>query len=81
MVDVNVKEYNTKFLQYLNFVPYIIESKPVLIGRYIWGLVNEIRDLVKMSKPQTLDSAMEMAGILTNKLIRTREKEEIRKLT
>ena len=35
MVDVNVREYNTKFLQYLKLVPYLTESKSVMIGRYI----------------------------------------------
>ncbi|XP_076941888.1 uncharacterized protein LOC143611584 [Bidens hawaiensis] len=72
----NLKDYNTKFLEYYRIVPHLVTPENNKVTRYIWGLPKEIRDMVRSSLPQTIDSAMELAGYMMNGLIRTREEEK-----
>ncbi|XP_076893089.1 uncharacterized protein LOC143545013 [Bidens hawaiensis] len=75
VVGTNLKDYNTKFLEYCRIVPHLVTPENNKVTRYIWGLPKEIRDMVRSSLPQTIDSAMELAGYMMNGLIRTREEE------
>ena len=52
-------------------VPALASPESVLISRYIWGLVREIRDLVKSAIPQTIEETVELANTLTDGLVRT----------
>ncbi|KAK1427604.1 hypothetical protein QVD17_16293 [Tagetes erecta] len=73
MIGTNLKDYNTKFFEYSRFVPHLVTPEENMINRYIWGLVSEIRDTVKVAMPTTIDSAVELAGMMTDGMIRTRE--------
>ena len=80
MIDVNCREYTTTFFEYARMVPTLASPEPVLISRYIWGLVSEIRDIVKAVRPQTIEEAVELANMLTDGLIRTREENKKKEL-
>ncbi|KAJ0588492.1 putative transcription factor interactor and regulator CCHC(Zn) family [Helianthus annuus] len=85
MVDVDCRKYTTTFFEYARVVPTLASPEPVLISRYIWGLISEIRNIVKAAKPRTIDDAMDLANTLTDELVRTREenrrKEVAQKIT
>ncbi|XP_076937482.1 uncharacterized protein LOC143605140 [Bidens hawaiensis] len=76
VVGTNLKDYNTKFLEYCRIVPHLVTLENNKVTRYIRGLPKEIRDMVRSSLPQTIDSAMELAGYMMNGFIRTREEEK-----
>ncbi|KAJ0524352.1 putative retrotransposon gag domain-containing protein [Helianthus annuus] len=73
MTGVDSKGYTTLFFEYARIVPTLASPKPVLISRYIWGLISEIRHVVKAARPQTIEEAVELANTLTDELVRTRE--------
>ncbi|KAJ0475185.1 putative transcription factor interactor and regulator CCHC(Zn) family [Helianthus annuus] len=85
MVDVDCRKYTTTFFEYARVVPTLASPEPVLISRYIWGLISEIRNIVKAAKPRTIDDAVDLANTLTDELVRTREenrrKEVAQKIT
>ena len=76
MIGVNYREFTTKFFEYARMVPALASPEPVLISRYIWGLVSEIRDLVKAARPQTIGETVELANTLTDGLIRIQEENQ-----
>ncbi|KAJ0766182.1 putative nucleotidyltransferase, Ribonuclease H [Helianthus annuus] len=73
MVDVNCRGYTSKFFEYARIVPTLASPEPVLISRYICGLISEIRNIVKAARPCTIDDAVELANTLIDELVRTRE--------
>ncbi|KAK1410455.1 hypothetical protein QVD17_36992 [Tagetes erecta] len=73
MIGDDIQSYNTKILEYSRFVPHLVTPEYNFISRYIWGLVSEIRDTVKAAMPNTIESAMELAGLMTDSMIRTRD--------
>ena len=80
MTGVNCKGYTTTFFEYARIVPNLASPEPVLISRYIWGLVSEIRHVVKAARPQTIEEAVELANTLTDELVRTQEENQKKNL-
>ncbi|KAJ0505471.1 putative nucleotidyltransferase, Ribonuclease H [Helianthus annuus] len=80
MMDVNCRGYTAKFLEYARIVPTLASPEPILISRYIWGLISEIRDIVKAARPRTIDDAVELANTLTDGLVHTREENRKKEL-
>ena len=62
--------YVNRFLEFVPFVSHLVTPEANAINRYIWGLIPEIRGVVKSSRPATLDAAMEMGGTLTDDYVR-----------
>ncbi|KAK1419615.1 hypothetical protein QVD17_28835 [Tagetes erecta] len=83
MNGTNLKEYTKKFFEYARFVPHLVTPEQNMISRYIWGLAPEIRDTVKAARTITIDSTVELAGMMVDGMIRTRnenkKKEVIKK--
>ncbi|KAI3704673.1 hypothetical protein L1987_74900 [Smallanthus sonchifolius] len=76
MVGTNDREYTTKFFEYARLAPHLAKPESVLITRYIYGLVPEIRDLVKVVSPKTIESTVELTGTMTAGLIRNIEEKK-----
>ncbi|KAD5802861.1 hypothetical protein E3N88_14221 [Mikania micrantha] len=76
MVGAGHREYTSKYFEYARLVPHLVTPESNLISCYIWGLVSEIRDMVKAAMPQTIDSAVELAGLLTDGMVRTQEEKK-----
>ncbi|KAD5317282.1 hypothetical protein E3N88_17228 [Mikania micrantha] len=76
MIGAGHREYTSKYFEYARLVPHLVTPESNLISRYIWGLVSEIRDMVKAAMPQTIDSAVELAGLLTDGMVRTQEEKK-----
>ncbi|KAJ0527131.1 putative nucleotidyltransferase, Ribonuclease H [Helianthus annuus] len=75
MLGVDCRGYTSTFFEYARVVPTLASPEPVLISRYIWGLISEIRNIVKAARPRTIDDAVELANTLTDELIRTRDED------
>ncbi|XP_076893709.1 uncharacterized protein LOC143545772 [Bidens hawaiensis] len=73
VVGTNLKEYNTKFLEYCRIVPHLVTPEVNKVTRYIYGLPIEIHDLVRSHMPSSMESAMELAGYLMDGVIRNRD--------
>ncbi|KAI3807632.1 hypothetical protein L1987_23564 [Smallanthus sonchifolius] len=73
MIGTNHQEYSTKLLEYARIVPHIATPESNLIKRYIWGLIGEICDMVKVVNCENLDDAMDLGASLTSSLIRNQE--------
>jgi len=73
MIGVKCREYTTKFFEYARMVPALASPESILISRYIWGLVGEIRDMVKVARSQTIEETVELANTLTDGLVRTQD--------
>lgn len=74
------REYTSKFYEYSRLVPHLVTPASNAISKYIYGLVSEIRDNVKSAFPQTLESAVEIAGVLTEGMVRTHEEKKEKEL-
>ncbi|XP_076951424.1 uncharacterized protein LOC143624762 [Bidens hawaiensis] len=75
VIGTNIKEYNTKFLEYCRLVPHLVTPKYNKVTRYIYGLPKEIRDHVRSHMPATTESAIKLAGYLMECMIRNHEEE------
>ncbi|KAF5807615.1 putative retrotransposon gag domain-containing protein [Helianthus annuus] len=62
MVGVDCRGYTSTFFEYARVVPTLASPEPVLISRYIWGLISEIRNIVKAARPRTIDDAVELTN-------------------
>ncbi|KAJ0714017.1 putative transcription factor interactor and regulator CCHC(Zn) family [Helianthus annuus] len=80
MIGVDCQGYTSTFFEYARVVPSLASPEPVLISRYIWGLIGEIRNIVKAARPRTIDDAVELANTLTDELVRTREEDRKKEL-
>ncbi|KAJ0818129.1 putative transcription factor interactor and regulator CCHC(Zn) family [Helianthus annuus] len=80
MTGVDCRGYTSTFFEYARVVPTLASPEPVLISRYIWGLISEIRSIVKAARPRTIDDAVELANTLTDELVRTREEDRKKEL-
>ncbi|XP_076881944.1 uncharacterized protein LOC143530236 [Bidens hawaiensis] len=76
IVGTNLKEYNTKFLEYCRIVPHLVTPEINKVTCYIYGLPIEIRDLVRSHMPSSTESAMELAGYLMDGMIRNRDEKK-----
>ncbi|KAM0035301.1 putative RNA helicase transcription factor interactor and regulator CCHC(Zn) family [Helianthus debilis subsp. tardiflorus] len=80
MTGVDCRGYTSTFFEYARVVPSLASPESVLISRYIWGLISEIRNIVKAARPRTIDDAVELANTLADELVRTREEDRKKEL-
>ncbi|XP_076934328.1 uncharacterized protein LOC143600560 [Bidens hawaiensis] len=81
MEGSDLKDYNSKFFAYSRLVPQLVTPESEKINQYIWGLNSKIRDVVKAAMPTTMDLATELAGVLTEGMMRTLKEKEKNKVT
>ncbi|KAK1427944.1 hypothetical protein QVD17_16705 [Tagetes erecta] len=62
--------YTNKFNELSRLVPHLVTPESKRIGRYVWGLIPQIRGMVKSAKPGTFQSTVELAGALTDEVVR-----------
>ena len=62
--------YTNRFHELARLVPHLVTPENKRIERYIWGLVPQIRGFVRASKPATLQSAIMLAGTMTDDVVR-----------
>ncbi|KAK1435856.1 hypothetical protein QVD17_01627 [Tagetes erecta] len=72
MKGTDHKKYTERFLELVGLLPEFTGSESKRVGRYIWGVIPEIRGDLRTSKPSTLQAAVDLAAELTEDLIRAR---------
>ncbi|KAI3773630.1 hypothetical protein L1987_48160 [Smallanthus sonchifolius] len=70
MDGAEILDYTTRFQELSRVVPHLVTPEPKRIERYIWGLVPHIRGMVTSAKPTTMQSVIQLAGELTDEMVR-----------
>ncbi|GJZ39167.1 reverse transcriptase domain-containing protein, partial [Tanacetum coccineum] len=70
MVGANHVTYTDRFHELAKQVPHLVTPESSRIKRYIHGLIPQILGMLRATQPTTIQSAILMAGILTNEAIR-----------
>ncbi|XP_071714509.1 uncharacterized protein [Rutidosis leptorrhynchoides] len=64
----DITEYTKRFLELALLCPELVTTEAKKIERYVWGLSKEIQGNVTSSKPETLQSAIQMAHNLMDQI-------------
>nr|GEV93016.1 putative reverse transcriptase domain-containing protein [Tanacetum cinerariifolium] len=70
MVAANHVAYTSRLHKLAKLVPHLVTPKSSRIERYINGLAPQIRGMLRMTQPTTIQSAILTAGILTDEAVR-----------
>ena len=70
MVGTDHTAYTDRFHELARLVPHMVTPESKRIERYIYGLVPEIRGMVKATEPPTIQSAILKAATLTDEMVR-----------
>nr|GEW99375.1 50S ribosomal protein L19-2, chloroplastic-like [Tanacetum cinerariifolium] len=70
MVGANHAPYTYRFHELAKLVPHLVTLESKRIGKYIHGLVSQIRRMLRATQPTTIQSAILTARILTNETVR-----------
>ncbi|KAJ9544040.1 hypothetical protein OSB04_023747 [Centaurea solstitialis] len=70
MVGMEVDKYTERFHELAKLVPHMVTPEEKRIDRYIWGLALEIRGMVTLANPTTIQNAVVLANRLTNDVVR-----------
>ncbi|GKC97811.1 reverse transcriptase domain-containing protein [Tanacetum coccineum] len=70
MIGANHVAYTDRFHELAKLVPHLFTPKSSRIKRYINGLALQIRGMLRVTQPTTIQSAILTAGILTDKAVR-----------
>ncbi|GKD03781.1 putative reverse transcriptase domain-containing protein [Tanacetum coccineum] len=69
MVGANHVAYTDRFHELAKLVPHLVTPESSRIKRYIAGLALEIRGMLRVTQPTTIQSAILKAGILTDEAV------------
>ncbi|GJV45980.1 putative reverse transcriptase domain-containing protein [Tanacetum coccineum] len=69
MVGANHAAYTDRFHELAKLVPHLVTSESARIKRYVAGLAPEIRAMLKVTQPTTIQNVILRAGILTDEAI------------
>ncbi|GKD65305.1 putative reverse transcriptase domain-containing protein [Tanacetum coccineum] len=70
MVGANHVAYTNRFYELAKLVPHLVTLESSRIKRYINRLAPQICGMLRATQPTTIQSAILMAGILTNEVVR-----------
>ncbi|GJW07217.1 putative reverse transcriptase domain-containing protein [Tanacetum coccineum] len=69
MVGANHAAYTDRFHELAKLVPHLVTPETSRIKRYIAGLAPEIRGMLRATQPDTIQTAILRAGILTDEAV------------
>ncbi|GJV43485.1 putative reverse transcriptase domain-containing protein [Tanacetum coccineum] len=70
MVGANHVAYTDRFHELAKLVPHLVTPESLCIKRYIHGLAPQIHGMLWVTQPTTIQSAILMARILTDEVVR-----------
>ncbi|GKE74859.1 putative reverse transcriptase domain-containing protein, partial [Tanacetum coccineum] len=70
MVGAGHAAYTDRFHELARLVPHLVTPKSRKIERYVYGLALQIRRMVAVTEPKTMQKAMQISGALTNEAVR-----------
>ncbi|GJY30465.1 putative reverse transcriptase domain-containing protein [Tanacetum coccineum] len=69
-IGANHAAYTDRFHELAKLVPHLVTPESARIKRYVAGLAPEIRGMLKVTQPTTIQNAILRAGILNDEAIR-----------
>ena len=69
-ISGNNRTYTQRFQELSVMVPHEVDTTERLINKYIDGLPMIVKSTLMGSKPQTIESAIQLAGALTDEYVR-----------
>ncbi|GJZ18491.1 hypothetical protein Tco_0554614 [Tanacetum coccineum] len=70
MVGAGHAAYTDRFHELARLVPHLVTPESRMIERYVYGLAPQIRGMVAATEPKTIQKAMQISGVLTDKAVR-----------
>nr|GEX14670.1 reverse transcriptase domain-containing protein [Tanacetum cinerariifolium] len=70
MVEAGHAAYTDTFHKLARLVPHLVTPKGKRIKRYVYDLAPQIRGMVVATEPKTIQKAMQIAGTLTDEVLR-----------
>ncbi|GJV92616.1 hypothetical protein Tco_1540429 [Tanacetum coccineum] len=70
MVGADHAAYIDRFHELARLVPHLVTPESRMIKRYVYGLAPQIRGMVTATKPNTMQKAVQISGVLTDEAVR-----------
>nr|GFA25533.1 reverse transcriptase domain-containing protein [Tanacetum cinerariifolium] len=70
MVGVGHAAYTDRFHKLASLVPYLVTPESRMIERYVYGLALQIREMVAVTKPKTIEKVVQISGALADEAVR-----------
>ncbi|GJX26717.1 putative reverse transcriptase domain-containing protein [Tanacetum coccineum] len=72
MVGADHAAYTDRFHELARLVPHLVTPENRRIKRYVYGLAPQIRGMVEVTEPSTIQKAVQISGTLTDEALRNR---------
>nr|GEV84337.1 hypothetical protein [Tanacetum cinerariifolium] len=79
MVEAGHAAYTDRFHELARLVPHLLTLKIRKIKRYVYGLAPQIRGMVAVTKPKTMQKAVQISSALTDEAVRNRSIKKVEK--
>ncbi|GJR38046.1 putative reverse transcriptase domain-containing protein [Tanacetum coccineum] len=70
MVGASHAAYIDRFHELARLVPHLVTLESRMIERYVYGLALQIRKMVAVTEPKTIQKAVQISGALTDEAVR-----------
>ncbi|GJY48701.1 reverse transcriptase domain-containing protein [Tanacetum coccineum] len=70
MVGAGHAAYSNRFHQLARLVPHLVTPDSRMIKRYVYGLAPQIREMVAITEPKTMQKAVQISSALTDEAVR-----------
>ncbi|GKD73920.1 hypothetical protein Tco_1332202 [Tanacetum coccineum] len=70
MVGAGHAAYIDRFYELARLVLHLVTPESRMIGRYVYGLAQQIRGMVATTKPKTMQKAVQISGALNDEAVR-----------
>ncbi|GJV16372.1 putative reverse transcriptase domain-containing protein [Tanacetum coccineum] len=70
MVEAGHVAYTDRFHELARLVPHLVTPESRMIERYVYGLAPQIRGMVAVTEPKTIQKAVQIFGALTDEAVR-----------
>ncbi|GKA52390.1 putative reverse transcriptase domain-containing protein [Tanacetum coccineum] len=70
MVGAGHAAYTDRFHELARLVPYLVTLESRMIERYVYGLAPQIRRMVAVMEPKTIQKVVQISGALTDEAVR-----------
>ncbi|GKA68612.1 putative reverse transcriptase domain-containing protein [Tanacetum coccineum] len=79
MVGAGHAAYTDRFHELARIVPHLVTPESTKIERYVYGLALQIRGMVAVTEPKTIQKAVQISGALTDEAVRNGSIKKVKK--
>ncbi|GJW85657.1 putative reverse transcriptase domain-containing protein [Tanacetum coccineum] len=70
IVEAGHAAYTGRFYELARLVPHLVTPESRMIERYVYGLALQIRGMMAVTEPKTIQKAVQISGALTDEAVR-----------